>query len=251
MQNELYCGDCLELMPRLPEKSVDLIIADLPYGLTQNPWDSALPLDRLWPELLRLAKDDTAICLFAEGLFMAQLMTSQPKLWKYNLIWDKVLTSGFLNANRRPLRQHEEICVFYKKQPTYNPQMVEGQPNHSKGVKTGYANRNYGSYKTVDNGPSTLKYPTTILRFQKVHPSKALHPTEKSAELCAWLVRTFSNPGDTVFDCCMGSGTTGYAALKEGRNFIGIEKEQSYFISAAERMAGVLVEEQKEAAQEG
>lgn len=243
--NNLILGDCLEVMPKISDKSVDLIIADLPYGITNNPWDSVLPIDRLWPEFLRIAKDAAPICLFADGLFMAKLMTSQPSIWKYNLVWDKVLTSGFLNANRRPLRQHEEICIFYRKQPVYNPQMVEGKPNHSKGHKTTFANRNYGRYNVIDNGPSDLKYPTSILRFQKTHPSKSLHPTEKSLELCQWLVRTYSNPGDTVFDCCMGSGTTGVAAVLSGRKFVGIEKDPIYFESAKARIISATSSEEK------
>lgn len=144
-------GDCLEFMKEIPDASIDMILCDLPYGITRNKWDSVIPLEPLWLEYKRIAKPNAAIVLFADGMFEANLMLSNPKMWRYNLVWDKVLTSGFLNANRMPLRSHEEICVFYQKQPTYNPQKTLGQKNHSKGHPKENANENYGEYGFVDN----------------------------------------------------------------------------------------------------
>ena len=212
-------GDCLELMPELPDASVDMILCDLPYGVTKNKWDSVNPLDKLWEQYKRIAKPNTAIVLFADGMFEANLMLSNPKWWRYNLVWDKVLTSGFLNANRMPLRSHEEICVFYQKQPTYNPQKTVGEKNHSKGRPKENANENYGDYNFVDNSDQlgNMKHPKSILTFPKPHPSVAVHPTQKSLELCEWLIKTYTNPGDVVLDNCMGSGTTCLAAKNTGR----------------------------------
>jgi site-specific DNA-methyltransferase (adenine-specific) len=171
-------------------------------------------------------------------MFMADLMESNKKLWRYNLVWNKVLTSGFLNANRQPLRQHEEICVFYKKQPTYNPQKVKGSKNHSKGKEKKNKNNNYNDFEFVDNSDELgdMKHPTSILTFQKPHPSTMVHPTQKSVELCEWLIKTYTNAGDTVLDNCMGSGTTGVAALNLDRKFIGMELDENYFNIAEKRI---------------
>jgi len=232
-------GDCLELMSDLPDASIDMILCDLPYGVTKNKWDSVIPLDKLWEQYRRIAKPNTAICLFADGMFEANLMLSNPKWWRYNLVWDKVLTSGFLNANRMPLRSHEEICVFYQKQPTYNPQKVVGAKNHSKGRPKENANENYGDYNFVDNSDQlgNMKHPKSILTFPKPHPSVAIHPTQKSLELCQWLVRTYTNPGDIVLDNCMGSGTSCLAAKIEDRHYIGFELDDKYFDVAFRRLS--------------
>lgn len=231
-------GDCLELMSELPDASIDMILCDLPYGVTKNKWDSVIPLDKLWEQYKRIAKPNAAIVLFADGMFEANLMLSNPKWWRYNLVWDKVLTSGFLNANRMPLRSHEEICVFYQKQPIYNPQKVIGEKNHSKGRPKENANENYGVYNFVDNSDQlgNMKHPKSILTFPKPHPSVAVHPTQKSLELCQWLIRTYTNPGDVVLDNCMGSGTSCLAAKNEGRKFIGMELNESYFSIAKQRL---------------
>lgn len=235
-------GDCLELMSKLPDASIDMILCDLPYGVTKNKWDSVIPLDKLWEQYKRIAKPNAAICLFADGMFEANLMLSNPKWWRYNLVWDKVLTSGFLNANRMPLRSHEEICVFYQKQPTYNPQKTVGEKNHSKGRPKENANENYGEYGFVDNSDQlgNLKHPKSILTFPKPHPSVAVHPTQKSLELCEWLIKTYTNPGDIVLDNCMGSGTTCLAAKNTGRLFIGFELDENYFNTAKQRIDEIL-----------
>ena len=234
----LYQGDCLEYMKEIPDHSIDLILCDLPYGRTQNRWDTIIPFKDLWENYNRIIKDNGAVLLFADGLFMAELMLSNKKMWRYNLVWDKVLTSGFLNANKQPLRQHEEIVVFYKKQPTYNPQKTKGAKNHSKGVKKETANNNYGKFDFVDNSEELgdMKHPTSILTFSKPHPSKMIHPTQKPVELLEWLIKTYTNEGDLVLDNCMGSGSTGVACKNLNRDFIGIELDEKYFKIAEERL---------------
>lgn len=230
-------GDCIELMKELPDASMDMILCDLPYQVTKNSWDTLIPMDELWEQYLRVAKPNAAICLHADGMFMADLMKSQPKLWRYNLVWDKKLVSGFLNAKRMPLRRHEEICVFYRQLPTYNPQKVPGAISHSRGdLKKQVANHNYGEHHKTETDQSGMKYPTSILEFQKPHPSIAVHPTQKPVELEEWLIKTYTNPGDIVLDNCMGSGTTGVAAINTGRSFIGMESNADYFNVAVKRI---------------
>lgn len=240
-QIHLIQGDCLQLMPDIPDESIDMILVDPPYQRTQNKWDSIIPLDKMWEQYLRIIKPNGCMAIFADGMFMADLMKSQAKLWRYNLVWDKVLSSGFLNANKQPLRVHEEICIFYKKPPTYNPQKVFGEMNHSKGRKKSCDNNNYGKYNFIDNREELgeLKHPTSILRFQKPHPSVSVHPTEKSVELCEWLIKSFTNEGATVLDSCMGSGTTGVACLNTNRIFIGMELDDNYFQIAKSRIQEV------------
>ena len=242
---KLYQGDCLEVMKDIEDGSVDLILCDLPYGVTRNHWDSEISLDSLWEQYTRIIKENGAICLFADGMFMAKLMMSNPKMWRYNLVWNKVLASGFLNANRMPLRSTEEVVVFYKKQPTYNPQKVKGNLNHSKGKAVGKSsddesqtNNNYGNYTIVDNNKELgdMKHPTSLLTFSKPHPSVMKHPTQKPVELCEWLINTYTKEGEVVLDNCMGSGSTGVAALNTNRNFIGIELDEGYFEIAENRI---------------
>ena len=234
-------GDCLELMKDIPDKSIDMILCDLPYGTTQNKSDIIIPFDKLWNSYERIIKDNGAIVLFAQGVFYVDLVNSNRKLFRYDLIWDKVLTSGFLNAKRMPLRQHEQIAVFYKKLPKYNPQFTSGKPLHSKG-KTykdkPIVNQNYGVFHTTDDSRagSTKKYPTSILKFQKPHPSISVHRTQKSVELLKWLINTYTNEGETVLDNCMGSGSTGVACINTNRNFIGYELDEHYFQIAKERL---------------
>ena len=238
-------GDCLELMQKLPDKSIDMICADLPYAKTHNHWDTIIPFTNLWAEYKRVIKDHGAIVLFGQTDFSAQLIMSNPKMFRYTLIWDKVRTTGFLNAKRMPLRRHEDILVFYKKLPTYNPQMVEGgEPSHSRGKK--YSNKGkiqddgkiYGAYQhdyDSDATKTNMKYPTSILQFSnKVQGN--VHPTQKPVELLEYLIKTYSNPGDVILDNTMGSGSTGVAALNLGRKFIGIELDDKYFDIAKSRL---------------
>ena len=250
MANEikLYKGDCLEVMKEIPDGSVDSIITDLPYGVLAKSseggnWDCQIPMEPLWEQFLRVTKKNAAIVLFAQGMFTAQLMMSQPKLWRYNLVWDKCRASGFLNANRMPLRYHEDICIFYRELPTYNPQMEDlngREPSHPQGMgEHKKTNRCYGNverWKTAHTpGVEGKKFPGSILKFPRPHCT-GNHPTEKSVDLCRWLMRTYTNSGEVVLDATMGSGTTGVAAVLEGRGFVGIEKEQKYLDVAKERI---------------
>ena len=246
MDINLIHGDCLVEMRSLPDKSVDMVLCDLPYEVLNKSnknaqWDRLLPFDKLWEQYERVIKDNGAIVLFAQGMFTAQLMMSNPKLWRYNLVWDKILISGFLNARRMPLRSHEDICVFYKSLPTYNPQMREGKPLHSKGSsykEKELTNNCYGSLGVTDDERkgSTDKYPTSIVRFQKPHPSIAVHPTQKPVALLEYLIKTYSNEGDTILDNAMGSGSTMVACVNTKRNGIGIELDDNYFKIAQERV---------------
>ena len=235
---KLLQGDCLELMEDILDNSVDMILCDLPYGTTQNKWDSIIDLGLLWKQYKRIIKDNGAIVLTAQDKFTAKLILSNEEIHKYNLVWDKVLTSGFLNANRMPLRVHEDICIFYKKLPTYNPQKVIGEKNHSKRTMKTDVNNNYGKYGKIDNTEilGDMKHPKSIITFQKPHPSKCLHPTQKPLELFEWLIKTYTNEGDSVLDNCMGSGTTGVACKNLNRDFIGIELDEKYFNIAKERI---------------
>lgn len=240
--NKIYNEDCLEGMNKIESKSIDMILTDLPYGKTQNKDDIPLPFEHLWEQYERIIKDNGAICLFGQGLFYVDLVNSNRKLFRYDLVWDKCLTSGFLNAKRMPLRQHEQIAVFYKKLPTYNPQYTIGQPLHSKGIsyknKTP-KNQNYGEFKNTDDSRkgSIEKYPTSIIKFPKPHPSVAKHRTEKSIPMLEWLIKTYTNQGETVLDSCAGSCTTAIAALNTGRNFICFEKNKDIFKVGQQRVS--------------
>lgn len=238
---ELWHGNCLELMNKIADKSIDMILCDLPYGQTQNEKDICLPFDILWEQYNRIIKDNGCIALFGQGVFYVDLVNSNRKMFRYDLVWNKQLTSGFLNAKRMPLRQHEQIAIFYKKLPTYNPQFTKGKPLHSKGISyksKKHKNQNYGEFQMTDDSRagSTEKYPTSILSFSKPHPSIAKHRTEKSIPLLEYLIKTYTNEGATVVDNCMGSGTTGVACMNTNRNFIGIELDEKYFNVAKSRI---------------
>lgn len=240
---ELYNGDCLEIMDRLIEKGikVDMILCDLPYGVTnkkKNKWDSVIPFEDIWKRYDKIIKDNGAIVLFAQDKFTAKLMLSNEKHHRYNLVWKKVLPSGFLNANRMPLREHEDICVFYKKLPIYNPQKVKGKACHSKGGKVGdevLGNNNYGDYAVVET-KGDMKFPTSVIEFSKPHPSICVHPTQKPVDLLEWLIKTYTNENMIVLDNTMGSGSTGVACMNTNRKFIGIELDNTYFNIASDRI---------------
>ena len=242
MENyQLINGDCLEEMKNISDKSIDMILCDLPYGTTKNKWDCIIPFDKLWEQYNRVIKDNGAIVLFGNGIFTAELIISNKKMWRYNLVWDKVLPSGFLNAKKMPMRNHEDVCVFYKKLPTYNPQMWIGEECHSRGNVIGKSqkdfsrNTNYGDFSAVET-EGNLKYPKSILTFSKPHPSISIHPTQKPVELLEWLIKTYTNEGETVLDNCMGSGSTGVACVNTNRKFIGIELDQEYYKIAKDRI---------------
>lgn len=225
---EVLHGDCLELMKNIPDKSIDMILCDLPYGTTACKWDTIIPFEPLWEQYRRIIKDNGAIVLTASQPFTSALVMSNPKMFKYDLVWDKKLATGFLNANRMPLRSHEEILVFYNNQSTYNPQKVIGKINHSRGKNKCKTNNLYGYHKIADDNFTELKHPKSVLELQKEHPSKTIHPTQKPVALFEYLIKTYTNQGDLVLDNCAGSGTTGVACQNLNRNFILIEKEKEY-----------------------
>jgi len=226
MLNNVIEGDCLEVMKDIKNHSIDMILCDLPYGHTQNKWDSVIPLDLLWKEYKRIIKPNGAIVLTSSGLFTAKLMLSNPSMFKYKIIWEKSKSTNFLNAKKQPLRKYEEICVFYKKQPTYNPQMTVGEP-YDKGIRKDQLSGSYGDFKPVHVKSNGGRYPTDIIYFKTAEAEgPVFHPTQKPVELGRYLVRTYSNPGDLILDNTCGSGSFLVAALLEGRNFIGIEKNE-------------------------
>lgn len=236
----IYNSDCFEIMPTIKPQSVDLIICDLPYGVTHNEWDKKLPLDKLWENYKRIAKPTAAILLFGQGEFYAELIESNPAWFRYDLVWDKVCPTGFLNANRMPLRRHEMIAVFYKQLPKYRPQFTQGNPLHGRGTKyltKDSINHNYGEFKQLSDTRkgSTQKYPTSIIQLCR-HPSRALHPTEKPVGLLELLIKTYTDEGDIVLDNCMGCGSTGVACVNTHRKFVGIEKNDKYFEIAKHRI---------------
>lgn len=245
----IYNQDCLVGMKDLPDASIGCIIADLPYGVLNRSnasaqWDCIIPFEPMWEQFLRVAKRDAPIILFAQGMFTAQLMLSQPKIWRYNLVWDKDRPTGFLNANRMPMRIHEDICIFYRDMPVYNPQMTKAAPharNHSRGSGN-HVNKNqcYGQWGELRSTISDEKYPVSIIKIPKEHKTDTFHPTQKPVALLRYLIRTYTKSGGVILDCCMGSGTTAIAALMEHRHFIGNETDPGYYSRALKR-----IEEQK------
>ena len=234
---DLKCGDCLEIMKDIPEKSIDMILCDLPYGTTKCNWDTVIPFEPLWEQYNRIIKDNGAIVLFGSEPFSTTLRYSNLKNYKYDWKWIKTKPSGHLNAKKQPLRSYEDICVFYKKQCTYNPQnLIYGEfnnnrPSRSKKTKGSYT---YGIEK--DFGISKCKgYPKNLLNFSNGN-NKLLHPTQKPVALLEYLIKTYTNEGDVVLDNCMGSGSTGVACVNTNRNFIGIELDEKYFNIAKERI---------------
>jgi site-specific DNA-methyltransferase (adenine-specific) len=228
---DLRQGDCLEVMKDIPDQSVDLILCDLPYGTTQNKWDSVIPLDLLWPQYKRIARG--AIVLTAQAPFDKVLGASNFGMLKYEWIWQKESGSGHLNAKKAPLKDHENVLVFYSSQPTYNPQMREGFKPYTQKQGTTKSS-NYGSQTGAVTESKGERYPLTVIRFQR--DKEKVHPTQKPVALMEYLIRTYTNEGDTVLDNCMGSGTTGVACTNTGRRFIGIERDEKYFEIARNRI---------------
>lgn len=233
----IYLGDCLEILPKLEAKSVDLILCDLPYGTTQNVWDTVIDFDILWGEYERLLKPKGAVVLTSQGLFTARLILSKPDWFKYKIVWEKSKATNFLNAKKQPLRKHEDICVFYPRQPYYDPQMGIGEP-YNKGVRKDQQTGSYGNFKPSLVKSSGKRYPTDVIYFKTAESEgEVYHPNQKPVDLMRYLIRTYSPSGGVVLDNCMGSGSTGLAAALEGRKFIGIEKETDYFNIAKKRLA--------------
>ena len=234
---KLLKGDCLDLMPYIPSASVDMILTDLPYGITKNKWDIQIPLDKLWKEYNRIIKDNGPIVLMAGGLFTAELMISNKKMWRYNLVWQKRHPTNFLNAHKMPLRIHEDICIFYKKPPVYYPQKINNCPPVHTYTKKSSDGSNYNKTKIgISGGGSTSRFPTSIITFANDTQRSSLHPTQKPVKLFEYLIKTFSDQGDTILDNCAGSGTTAEAAEKTGRNSILIETNPLYCNRIFERM---------------
>ena len=240
MSYEIFNEDCLKKMDEMISegRKFQLVIADLPYGQSNCEWDKQIPFEEIWPRLDALTDADTAILLFGTEPFSSELRLSNKPMYKYDLYWVKEKPVNFFQLKRRFGKTTENICVFYKSQPTYNPQKTKGAKNHSKGVKKENANNNYGKFDFVDNSEELgdMKHPTSILTFSKPHPSKMKHPTQKPTELLEWLIRTYTNEGDLVLDNCMGSGSTGVACKNLNRDFIGIELDEKYFKIAEERL---------------
>src|SRR5690606_24642942 len=239
--NKVIQGDCLEVMQSIPDRSVDMVLCDLPYGTTQNKWDSVIDLDKLWAEYERIVKDNGAIILTSQGLFTAKLILSNEKSFKYKITWIKSKSTNFLNAKKQPLRKHEDICVFYKKQPTYNPQMTDGEA-YDKGIRKDQYTGSYGDFKPRHVKSNGKRYPNDVVFYEEqpiddyVYVKTAesegtvYHPTQKPIELGRYLIKTFTNPGDIVLDNDCGSGSFLLSAILENRNFIGIEKNEDVLL---------------------
>ena len=230
--DKIYNMDCLEGMKQIPDGSVDAIICDLPYGTTENEWDIIIPFDKLWEQYLRIMKDNAPVILFSQMPFTIDVVCSQRKLFRYEWIWEKENGTGFLNAKKMPLKITENILVFYKDLPTYNPQMRQGFEPYK--CKTGDQGTNYGQYEKVITISNGERYPLNLLKFDR--DQDAFHPTQKPVDLLRYLVRTYSNEGDTILDNCMGSGTTAVACIKEKRHFIGFELNKEYYDKACKRI---------------
>lgn len=245
---QLLHGDCITLMDDIEDKSIDMILCDLPYGVLNKSnsnakWDSVIPFKKLWDEYERIIKDNGAIVLFAQGMFTADLMESNRKLWRYNLVWDKIQKGGFLNARRMPLRQHEDICIFYKKLPTYNPQMIECEERRkchvkkTKELSEEETNSCYGKYYKIYKDEMTNEmFPSSIIRFSREQGRNNFHPTQKPISLLSWLIKTYTNENELVLDNCCGSGSTGIACIQTNRKFIGMELDDKYYEIAKERL---------------
>jgi len=243
---DLYNADAFEAMDILIDKGikVDCIVVDPPYGTTKNEWDNIIPLDKMWEYINKIKKDNAIIVIFSDGLFTSKLKLSNEKNWRYDLVWDKVSTSGFLNANKMPLRTHENISIFYDKVGTYNPQKTLGKPNNSKGrPKVPKTNNTYGDMKHIDNAHnSNMKHPKSILRFERPNKVNSVHPTQKPLKLMEFIIKTYSNEGDIILDFTMGSGTTIVAAKKTNRSAIGIEIDEKFYNIAKDRVSEISVD---------
>ena len=245
MNINLMQGNCIELLSSIPNGSVDMVLCDLPYGTTQNKWDSVIPFEPLWAHYWRVLKPNGAVVLTAAQPFTSVLVTSQLDRFKYQWVWEKSKVTGVLNAKRQPLRQHEDVLVFYRRQPTYNPQgLTKCSRRTGTGISSsGRSSDNYGKIgvKQTEDG----KYEQTQTGYQRSvlkipSEGKTVHPTQKPVALMEYLIRTYTNDGETVLDNCMGSGTTGVACANTGRKFIGIERDEGYFKIAQDRIRAAI-----------
>lgn len=239
----LVLGDCLEHMKEIESGTVDMILCDLPYGTTCCSWDVVIPFENLWVEYERVIKPNGAIVLFGSHPFSAVLACSNLELFRYEWIWEKPAATGFLNADKQPLRAHENILVFYKCLPTFNPQKTFGH-ERKKSKRKNIGSAHYGKQLNIKDYDSTERYPRTVQVFSKDYPS--IHDTQKPVALCEYLIRTYTNAGELVLDNTMGSGTTGVACVNTRRRFIGIEKDDYIFNEAKERIALAAVEKDRQ-----
>ena len=232
----LYKGNCLELMKNIKDKSIDMILADLPYGTTQASFDVVIPFEPLWKQYHRVIKDNGAIVLFGQEPFSSYLRLSNIKEYKYDWIWDKVKGVGFLNAKKQPMRNHELISVFYKQQCKYNPQMTHGHKRKVSFRRAEHQTEVYGKTNKDNLYDSTDRYPRSIQVFSTDAQNSSLHPTQKPIALLQFLIKTYTDEGECVLDNCMGSGSCGVACCTTKRNFIGIELDDNYFEIAKKRI---------------
>ncbi len=236
LADTIYNEECLGGMARLESGSVDMILSDLPFGTTRNPWDTIIPLDLLWGQYERIIKPHGAIVLFAQTPFDKVLGASNLKLLKYEWIWRKNIATGHLNAEKMPLKAHENILVFYKRPPIYNPQKTYGHKPYKPRGGGNERGRNYGNFGDARKGNTDgSRFPVSVLNF---NCEKGLHPTQKPVALCEYLIRTYTNPGELVLDNCMGSGTVAVACKNTGRHFVGFETSPDYCAIANRRLRG-------------
>lgn len=239
MKYELHFEDCLETMGRLEKSSVDMVFCDLPYGTTQNKWDSIIPLEELWTHYDRIVKENGAIILTASQPFTSKLIMSNLKDFKFEWIWKKTVGSGQLNIKRQPLKLHESVLVFYKKLPVYNEIKTKGEPYLMSRKAAEFENTSYGKQKNVVKNNEGYRHAKSIIEVPNPRV-KGGHPTQKPVALCEYFIKTYSNPGDLVLDNCMGSGTTGVACMNTGRRFVGMETEQKYYEMATNNIESCL-----------
>lgn len=239
--NEVYLGDCLELMSDIADKSIDLIITDPPYGSTKCRWDSVLDLESLWRQYRRIIKDNGAVIMTAQTPFDKVLGCSNLEMLRYEWVWEKTMATGHFNARKMPLKAHENVLVFYKNLPTYNPQKTQGHHpinSYTKYVATQNNTEIYGEAKTeITGGGETDRYPRSVLVFPTDRQTCNLHPTQKPVKLFEYFIKTYTNKGDLILDNCAGSGTAGVAAVNTGRDYILIEKDPEYYQTILKRMS--------------
>jgi len=235
MSINIFNGDCFYYLKQIPDNSIDMVCADIPYGTTKCSWDAVIDLEAMWLELNRVCKIDAAMIIFSAQPFTSILVSSNIKCWKTEWIWEKPNATGFLNAKKQPLRAHENIEVFYRKQPTYNPQMTNG---HIRKIssRSSAATELYGGAHKLVSYDSTSRYPRDVQVFSSDKQKNSLHPTQKPLSLVCYMVETYSNIGETILDFTMGSGTTGVACKSLDRKFIGIEKDEDIFKVAKKRL---------------
>ena len=234
---KLMLGDCLERMKEIPDGSVDMVLTDPPYGTTACKWDSIIPLEPMWEQLKRVIKPNGAVVMTASQPFTTTLIASNMKMFKYCWVWEKTMASNFALAKKQPFKKHEDICVFYRKQPVYNPQMESGK-SYTDRRSIGARNASVGAETGVKRNPiknTGTRYPSSVQKFSNGNNGN-VHPTQKPVALMEYLIRTYTNEGETVLDFTCGSGSTGVAAVNTSRNFIGIELDPDYFAIAEKRI---------------